>query len=251
MEIKGLALVCISKPCYHRDDGRGGVQCSKPLTTQAKPGWVYGAAPHKQDKGVICSLIHCCLTPGSSFNASAKLGEQLGLKLHRKSQGTSLIIVYKSHHCVQDTIPLFFQTNIAFQIKACLPPSLLIPEAATEVSCDFPTASWAKTHASAQAQIQTCRPHGDCAKVGPQHGITQECTRCWTFHAWPAYQMHTCIPGMAQGPCPGPAQLNAGSVLLRRHTSTAHFGSWDVWSYSCSIPTFWHLLSTPSPPFSL
>lgn len=132
MEIKGLALVCISKPCYHRDDGRGRVQCSKPLTTQAKPGWVYGAAPHKQDKGVICSLIHCCLTPGSSFNASAKLGEQLGLKLHRKSQGTSLIL---------DTIPLFFQTNTAFQIKACLPPSLLIPEAATEVSCDFPIAT--------------------------------------------------------------------------------------------------------------
>lgn len=106
MEIKGLALVCISKPCYHRDDGRGGVQCSKPLTTQAKPGWVYGAAPHKQDKGIICSLIHCCLTPGSSFNASAKLGEQLGLKLDKKSQGTSLIL---------DTIPFLSKPILHFK----------------------------------------------------------------------------------------------------------------------------------------
>lgn len=152
---------------------------------------------------------------------------------------------------ILDTIPLSFQTNTAFQIKACLPPSLLIPEAATEVSWDFPIVSRAKTHVSAQRQIQTCWPHGDCAKVGPQHGITQVCTRCWTFHAWPAYQMHACIPGMAQSPRPGPAQLNTGSMLLRRHTSTAYFGSWDVWSYGCSILTFWHLLSTPSPPFSL
>lgn len=93
---------------------------------------VYGAAPHKQDKDIICSLIHCCLTPGSSSNPSAKLGEQLGLKLDRKSQGMSLIL---------HTIPLSFQTNTAFQIKARLPPSLLIPEAATEVSCDFPIVS--------------------------------------------------------------------------------------------------------------
>ena len=41
--------------------------------------------------------------------------------------------------------------------------------------------------------------------------------------------MDACIPGVAQGPFPGPVQLNAGSMQLRRHTSTADFGSGDFW----------------------
>lgn len=75
---------------------------------------VYRAAPHKQDEDVICSLIHCCLTPGSSSNPSAKLGEQLGLKLDRKSQGTSLILTHN---------PPFFSNQSCISNKST-PPSL-------------------------------------------------------------------------------------------------------------------------------
>lgn len=53
------------------------------------------------------------------------------------------------------------------------PPSSLSAHSwdSSEVSCDFPIVSWAKTHEDTQQQIQTCRPHGDYTKLGPKRGI--------------------------------------------------------------------------------